>query len=593
MAKNNISHLRASYLTWVVLGFGFLITAAAWNISSNFVRTQAQQRFDNQVNEISSAIMTRMAGYEQVLWGGVGFFGAAGDVNRDKFQIYVSSLNIEKNWPGIQGIGFSIPVSEDEKATHIDQIRAEGFPEYSIKPPGKRDIYSAIIYLEPFDWRNKRAFGYDMWSNDMRRQAMRRARDEGVAATSGIITLVQETESDVQKGFLTYLPLYKRNVPLETVEDRRDAFLGWVYSPFRMGNLMEGILGPRNLDINYEIYDGTQISKDSMLFDSNDIFQDDKRTSADLITHTKEIEIQGRTWTLTFAGEKHALLSDESNEPLFILVAGIVISFLLSYIVWTLGRLQRRAENLARKMTTGFNEANKKLEENVRQLSLSNEELSKFAHVASHDLQEPLRAVASFCNLLKMEYGDKLDATANEYIDFSVDGAKRMKLLVEGLLAYARIGQEATQFDNVDCQVLVEDVLTDLKAAIGDAKAVISFKSLPMVRGDATLLRQLFQNLLQNAIKFKSSDAPEIHINANREGDFWSFSVADNGIGIGDEFADQVFVLYKRLHRSEDYTGSGMGLAICKKIVDRHHGRIWVEKNKKKGSVFCFTLPAK
>ena len=235
--------LHNAYTAWIVLLFGFIFTWAAWYTSDQFVQANARERFENRANEISSAIYARMLEYEQVLRGGVAFFNAAGNVDRKKFRSYVTALSIEKNWPGIQGIGFSIPVAAPDKSKHIEDIRREGFPGYTIKPDGDRDEYSAIIYLEPFDWRNQRAFGFDMWSNAMRRQAMMRARDTGEASTSGIITLVQETKDDVQKGFLTYLPLYKNDLPLSTVEQRRSAFIGWVYAPFRMGNLMAGILG--------------------------------------------------------------------------------------------------------------------------------------------------------------------------------------------------------------------------------------------------------------------------------------------------------------------------------------------------------------
>ena len=180
--------------------------------------------------------------YEQVLTSGVAFFDSKGDVSREDWQVFIKGLNIEKNWPGIQGFGYSIPVPADQLQAHTELIRAEGFPDFSVKPPGERPFYTSIIYLEPFDWRNKRAFGYDMWSNDMRRAAMSRAQDTGNATLSGIITLVQETDKDVQKGFLFYLPVYHRGSDLQTLEARQKALRGWVYAPFRTKDLMDGIL---------------------------------------------------------------------------------------------------------------------------------------------------------------------------------------------------------------------------------------------------------------------------------------------------------------------------------------------------------------
>jgi PAS domain S-box-containing protein len=334
-----------------VLLFGFILTAAAWHTSNEFVQRDAQQRFDNRASEIASAIHSRMIEYEQVLQGGVGFFNAAGDVDREKFHTYVSSLKIEKNWPGIQGIGFSVPIYAADKSSHIAKIRGEGFPEYTIKPKGDRSEYSAIIYLEPFDWRNKRAFGYDMWSNGMRREAMTRARDLGVASTSGIITLVQETKDDVQKGFLTYLPLYRMGQPLDTVDQRRQAFLGWVYSPFRMKNLMQGILGSGKTEVDYEIFDGDKLSKDTMLFDSNSKFHQDHPAFSNLTAKTTQLNLQGRTWTLRFMAGPNTKNLAKNNLPTIVLIGGLIVDFLLFFIIYSLVMNQRSTETLAAEIT--------------------------------------------------------------------------------------------------------------------------------------------------------------------------------------------------------------------------------------------------
>jgi len=349
-----------AYTAWIVLLFGFIFTGAAWYTSDQFVQANARDRFENRANEISSAIYARMLEYEQVLRGGVAFFNASGFVDRKKFHSYVTALSVGKNLPGIQGFGFSVPVAAADKSKHIDDVRGEGFPKYTIKPAGDRNEYSAIIYLEPFDSRNRRAFGFDMWSNAMRREAMTRARDTGEASTSGIITLVQETKDDVQKGFLTYLPLYKNTVPLTTVENRRAAFMGWVYAPFRMGNLMTGILGSGQTEIEYEIFDGDRLTKDTLLFDSNKSFSRDNPTASGVITKTQKLEFQGRQWTLQFASGTSVLSASESRQPMMVALAGLTVDFLLFYIISSLALLQKRAEKLAREMTIEAREAEEK-----------------------------------------------------------------------------------------------------------------------------------------------------------------------------------------------------------------------------------------
>lgn len=231
------------------------------------------------------------------------------------------------------------------------------------------------------------------------------------------------------------------------------------------------------------------------------------------------------------------------------------------------------------------------LAQRSQELARSNAELEQMAYVASHDLQEPLRMVASYMQLLEKRYKDRLDIDANEFIGFAVDGAKRMQSLIDGLLTYSRVGTRAASLQPVDCMALVEKVISSIRIAIEESGARITCAPLPTVMGDATQLTQLFQNLIVNAIKFRGDQAPQIHIGAEAEDDFWRFSVQDNGIGIAPEYFERIFVMFQRLHSRSTYPGTGIGLAICKKIVERHGGHIWVESSPQQGSIFKFTLP--
>lgn len=241
-------------------------------------------------------------------------------------------------------------------------------------------------------------------------------------------------------------------------------------------------------------------------------------------------------------------------------------------------------------------------------LKRSNAELEQFAYVASHDLQEPLRMVASYTQLLAKRYKGKLDADADEFIAYAIDGATRMQALISDLLAYARVGTRGKSPRPTDCQAVLDQALRNLQARIEDQDAVVTHDPLPTVMGDETQLIQLFQNLISNAIKFRGDGPPRIHISAqnsseirNLEGNKpntqdltpkteWVFSVRDNGIGIDPQYADRIFVIFQRLHSKTEYPGTGIGLAICKRIVERHGGRIWVESQPGAGTVFSFTL---
>ncbi|MEA3282725.1 MAG: PocR ligand-binding domain-containing protein [Euryarchaeota archaeon] len=233
------------------------------------------------------------------------------------------------------------------------------------------------------------------------------------------------------------------------------------------------------------------------------------------------------------------------------------------------------------------------LRKSVFDLKRSNAELEQFAYVASHDLQEPLRMVSSYMELMKRRYKGKLDSDANEFIDFAVDGANRMRTLINDLLEFSRVGTRGKPSEPTDCKTLLEQTLANLKASIDDSGAVVTHDTLPTVMVDGSQLAQVFQNLISNAIKFKGEEPPRIHIAAERKRSDWIFSVADNGIGISPEYFDRIFVIFQRLHGRDEYSGTGIGLSVCKKIVDRHGGRMWVESEPGMGATFYFTIPAK
>ena len=225
------------------------------------------------------------------------------------------------------------------------------------------------------------------------------------------------------------------------------------------------------------------------------------------------------------------------------------------------------------------------------ELRRSNEELERFAYVASHDLQEPLRTVTSYMQLLARRYRDRLGGDAAEFIDFAVNGAKRMQRLIEDLLAFSRVGTRGGALVATDAEGVLRSTLLALKAAIDESDAVVTHDPLPRVLADPGQFAQVLANLIGNALKFHGPEPPRVHVGVRRDGRHWRFSVKDNGIGIEPQFFERVFLIFQRLHAREDYPGTGIGLAICKKIVERHGGRMWLTSTPGTGTTFFFTIP--
>ncbi|WGR93970.1 CHASE domain-containing protein [Bradyrhizobium sp. ISRA435] len=386
-------------------------------------------------------------------------------MTRAAWHAYVNTLAIDKNYPGIQGIGFAKHIAAQQRNAHVLELRSEGFLDYQIKPAGDRDEYTSIIYLEPFDWRNRRAFGFDMFTEPVRREAMVTARDTGAPSISGKVTLVQETDQEAQNGFLMYLPVYQAAVSPATVEERRAGLVGYVYAPFRMRDLMRGILGSEQFSsLRLEIYDGATLQENE-LYDSAG---PSHPQIASAFTVIEPLAIDGRTWTIRFSALPAFDAGIDVQKPRLILSAGLLVSLLFSVAVWSLWVNRAKARELA--------DANEQLSQAKDAAEAANRAKSLFLANMSHELRTPLNAVLGYAQLLKRDRSlSKWQASA---IDTVQRSGEHLLTLISDILDVSKI--EAGKLDIVPGPVELPAFLTgvaDIIRVRADEKGIGLFSS--------------------------------------------------------------------------------------------------------------------
>ncbi|APX97690.1 sensor histidine kinase [Natronorubrum daqingense] len=292
---------------------------------------------------------------------------------------------------------------------------------------------------------------------------------------------------------------------------------------------------------------------------------------------------------LTLTGGTQVILLSISS------VTGLLVGVLNARTHTQAKALERKNRELKRKyelekQNEQLKRTERRLENAITELEASNERLEEFAYAVSHDLQEPLRMVTSYLQLLERRYGDELEEDGEEFVDYAVDGAERMRAMIDGLLEYSRVETRGDPFESVDLEAVLDDVYTDLQFKIEETDAELERAPMPTVYGDEAQLRQVLQNLLTNAMVYSGEVPPRIRISAERDGPLWTVSVSDDGIGMDPDNTERIFDIFRRLHTNDEQSGSGIGLAICKRVVERHGGDIWVETEPGVGSTFCFQL---
>jgi len=346
-------------LALVVFIVTLLITFVAYTSSQRNAQNQLREAFDYRARDLSHGIERRMAVYEQVLRGARGYLRGSVDVTRADFSEYYRQLRLDQSFRGLQALGIATALAPGAVAAHEARVRAEGFPDYRVQPRADTPLMTAISHIEPYAGRNLRAFGFDMYSEPVRRAAMAAARDSGQAALSGKVVLVQEGNDSSESGILMYLPVYRAGAPVQTVEQRRAALLGWVYAPFRMSDLMPGVGGLATSQLDVAVYDGAVANEDALLYRL--AAQDDAVAHVPKLQTSTRLLIAGRSWTVNMASSPALEATYGGARPRMIAAVGILFGLLISLVVWLLAGSRRRALQLAHAMTFELRESHDRI----------------------------------------------------------------------------------------------------------------------------------------------------------------------------------------------------------------------------------------
>ncbi|HKU40878.1 MAG TPA: CHASE domain-containing protein [Polyangiales bacterium] len=499
---------------WVTLVVSIVLTALAWYISDRSQTKLLKERFVFRTTEVETAIVQRMKQYELVLRGGVALFEASEAVTRDEWRAYVQALHFREHYPGIQAVGFSQRIPRESKDAHVAALRAQGHDDYAIAPAGERDEYHSIIYIEPFDARNQRAFGFDMHTEPTRRAAMDQARDSGQTSVSGVVTLKQETEHDVQQGFLMYIPVFANGAPRTTVEERRKTLRGFVYAAFRGRDLMGGIFGGKFADLDYWIFDGTGADPRALVFQNHPGAV--LRPDADL-SWTSHVEVAGHPWTVRFSSSSSRFEPGRA-QPLLIAFGGLLIDVLLFVIVGSLARTQDRAVHIANQMTA--------------ELRRSLKEKDILLQEVHHRVKNNLQMISSLIGLQLR----KLDsASAQAALEECQGRVLAIALIHEKL--YQVAGGAGIQFADY-----VRDLATSVAAAAEDGagrvKLEFAVQPLALEVGQAIPCGLIVQELLSNVFKHAYEDGAKgtVTVELVEHDGLVTLAVGDDGVGFPDDF---------------------------------------------------------
>jgi two-component system, OmpR family, sensor kinase len=574
-----IKHLFSDkFSTWILISC-LIISGILSYWSYISTSNKHKNKLINVSEQLIDSIKGRLTKHENSLIQLRAHLITSSEVTRDSYKKYVASLMLNERYPGVQGLGYTIKVPKDQLHNYQQSVRKEGFPTFKVWPEDPREEYFSIHFLEPFDWRNQRAFGFDMYSEETRREAMARARDTAAPTMTKMVKLVQETNEAPQPGFLIYVPIYNHDFLPATLAERRSLLRGFAYAPFRANDFFAAIFARDQAlmqEVEFEVFDNAPLES-NRIFNNNDLLTNG--TTKDLAySQLQSFEVLGQKWFMHIRLRSNSNLYYERLMPYLIAIIGLVLSFL---IFWTIYSTRAHYVQM------------KKSQFDLKQALMGRDE---FLSLASHELKTPLTSLS-----LKSQYLERLmskeevdkDVVIN-FISFVQAQITRLAKLVDDLLDVSRIssGNFKLLKEPFDFCSMVHDVI-DRLMPIFKREGITgpNFKSCPEAIGtwDMVRMEQVVTNLLTNAIRYGQGNPIDLEL--RKEDNKLILSVRDRGIGIAQENLDKIFNRYERLLDKNAISGLGLGLYLSRKIVEAHQGKIWAVSEKGQGTTFFVELP--
>lgn len=566
------------------------VTAIGTVVAARAADRDRRASIERRALAVTDAIGQRLAANSEIVYGIRGLFESRRRVTRAAFAQYVRSLEVPARLPGIQAVSFADAVDEFERRDYEAAVRrdarssGEPYPaRFAIRPPSDRSRHVVISYLEPVSG-NERVFGLDLLSEPLRRVAVEATQQTGQLVATPPVQLVQAQQD--RTGVLLILGV--RNASGSLTDPSNGRFKGVVTGAVRVRDFMASVLrgapGAR-----LDVYDNGLVGNadPAARTAAARIFSNTGRAAGQPLSGAARttLTIGGRRWAIYYEAAPGLISSGSARVPWLVAIAGLLLSLLAAALVHAIATRRGRAEELAAAMTADLRASRADLER-------SNEELERFAYVASHDLQEPLRTVTGFLGLLERRHGAELAQDAHTYVQTAANAADRGTQLIGDLLEYSRAAWRPGGEAAADLEVAWDRAVELLQTHITSASAHVTRGALPTVALPEAHMVRVFANLISNALKYRSADDPVIRATADPGRGIARIRVTDNGQGIRPAHHERIFNLFERLHTRDEYPGTGMGLAIVRRIVESAGGRVWVESAAGEGATFHLEIPA-